>query len=61
MCSHAAVIEAQLHFSPVAGDPSSNELLRLLTLSGCSGSSHQVRPLIVNFGCTSHTCMRGAL
>lgn len=27
MCSHAAVTEAQLHFSPVAGDPGRNKLL----------------------------------
>lgn len=33
MCSHAAVIEVQLHFSPVAGDPRSNKLLHVSSLS----------------------------
>lgn len=33
MCSHAAVTEAQLHFSPVAGDPGRNKLLQNSSLS----------------------------
>jgi hypothetical protein len=33
MCSHAAVTEAQLHFSPGAGDPGRDRLLHNSSLS----------------------------
>lgn len=33
MCSHAAVMEAQLHFNPVAGDRGRNQLLHNSSLS----------------------------
>lgn len=58
MCSHAAVIEAQLHFSPVAGDPSSNKLLHVSSRSKVATRAvTRSYPSLVILA-LNHTCMR---
>lgn len=63
MCSHAAVIQAQLHSDPLAGDPSSNKLLHNSSLSTAEAaavtkSCHSLLTLALSH---THVCVSTAV